>query len=144
MTDQHKNKRVLLAIASIVATVSVVVTASVNARLDRFDQFMLASPSHNQGLNRVMTCEEVGLCKQEQFLLLPKLSVAAIDRVKTKGCKVRHDLQDRTSVSCPRGIVIKGAQRERVFRAQSLLTFLRESACVSWRRKSFRHLPVLG
>jgi len=23
-------------------------------------------------------------------------------------------------------------------------TFLRESACVSWRRKSFRHLPVLG
>lgn len=84
------------------------------------------------GIERVPTCEDVGLCRNEQRVVAPKSDVRTVARLKQRGCSVKHDLQDDVAFACPKGVATRGARAERAFRAQDIPSTKQIKADRAW------------
>lgn len=84
------------------------------------------------GVKKIPTCEEAGLCKGGQRLVFDAKNPRAVERLKERGCTVVHDLSDKTSLRCPRGITAHGARPERVFRSMDLTSATQMDVPAAW------------
>ncbi|MBI1934641.1 S8 family serine peptidase [Candidatus Peregrinibacteria bacterium] len=75
-----------------------------------------------EDLRSIPTCKELGRCKGEQHLILKSKSERTIGRLVKGGCKVRHRMNDQTSLRCPEGRTYTGLRSERFFRSQDLFS----------------------
>ncbi|PIP65040.1 hypothetical protein COU77_03385 [Candidatus Peregrinibacteria bacterium CG10_big_fil_rev_8_21_14_0_10_49_16] len=71
-------------------------------------------------VRHVPTCEEVGLCQQEQRLILGTDNARTVQRLVGRGCTRKHDLRGSFSVSCPKNLSLLQVRPERAFRMQDL------------------------
>ncbi len=95
--------------------------AVVSKELDRVD--MRAIPS----------CEQVkGLCDAGRRLLMPRAEASTLKRLRDRGCKVRHELKDLTSLSCPDSVDLGTARSERAFRITDLFSATHIGANAVW------------
>lgn len=87
---------------------------------------------HISGIEQFPSCAEVGLCVNEQRLVVRKSDVRTQLRLKQKGCSVQHLLAEESVFSCPKGIATRGTRKERVLRAQDIISTKQIKADMSW------------
>lgn len=74
-------------------------------------------PSRN-----IPTCVDLGRCPDEEHLILSTTHPRVLDRIKGRGCRIRHRLKDSTVLRCPLGVAFYQARPERIFKIQGWIS----------------------
>lgn len=74
-------------------------------------------PSRN-----IPTCIDLGRCPDEEHLILSTTHPRVLDRIKGRGCRIRHRLKDSTVLRCPLGVAFYQARPERIFKIQGWIS----------------------
>lgn len=81
------------------------------------NQSYAAQSTRNAHAERILTCEEVGLCKKgEQGLILNSLDRTIIANAVHRGCRIKRTLSQGMVLRCPAGVAVPNSRAERALR----------------------------